>query len=118
MDVELIRWIAGVLRDKKAAQVMALDVRAISTLTEVFVVAEGTVERHVAALAQELVAQLEQRGLRPTYTESSGDWIVLDYINFIVHLMTSELRDKYRLEELWREGELIPITNNLVNIES
>jgi ribosome-associated protein len=111
MDPELIRLVAHALRDKKATNIMALDVRGISNLTDALIIAEGTVDRHVKALAQEVMAQLEPRGLRPTYTEgeSEGDWIVLDYLDFMVHLFTPAFRDKYRLEELWGEGKLIPL---------
>jgi len=78
-------------------------------MTDALIIAEGTVDRHVKTLAQEVVSQLALRGLHPTFTEgaSEGDWIVLDYLDFIVHLFVPALRDKYRLEELWGAGELI-----------
>jgi ribosome-associated protein len=114
MEFEMVKFVAELLRDKKATNIIALDVRGLCSITDAFVIAEGTVDRHVKALAQEVIGELAKRGLHPVFTEgeATGDWIVLDYVDFMVHLFVPTLRDKYRLEELWGAGQLIPLTSD------
>lgn len=97
--------------DKKGSNILALDVRGISTLTDFVVIAEGNVDKHVSAIARAVIDNLEKLGQKPLWVEGlkTGDWVVIDYLNLMVHLFMPGLRDKYQLEQLWREGHVVDL---------
>ena len=101
--------------DKKGSNILALDVREISTLTDFVVIAEGNVDKHVIALAHAVIQSLEKLGQKPLWVEGmkAGDWVVIDYLNIMVHLFMPGLRDKYQLEQLWREGHVVDLQIDL-----
>jgi len=103
--------IAQAIYDKKGMNILALDVRGISTMTDYFIIAEGTVDRHVRALAGVIEDELHACKMRPMYVEGlqEGDWVVLDYGHVVIHLFTPELREKYSLEQLWQQGKIIDL---------
>lgn len=107
--------IAQVIYDKKGFNILVLDVRDICTMTEFFVIAEGTVDRHVKALSQAIMDQFSAEGTEPLHVEGQqeGDWIVLDYNDFVIHLFIPELREKYALEELWKQGKVVDVKINV-----
>ena len=108
---EAVRSACQAIIDKKGLNVVALDVRGISTMTDYFIIAEGTVPRHVSALAQNVDDVLRKNRLTPSHVEglSEGEWVVLDYMDFILHLFTPELRGYYALEEVWKNGKVMKI---------
>lgn len=108
----LLNLIAQAIYDKKGFNILALDLRKISTLTDFVIIAEGNVDRHVSAIAGAITDALKKIGETPVYVEGleSGDWIVLDYIQVMIHLFSPGLRDKYQLEKLWGEGEIVDLT--------
>jgi ribosome-associated protein len=97
--------------DKKGSNILALDVHTISTLTDYVIIAEGNVEKHVVAIAQAIIDRMQRLGQTPVYVEGlkTGDWLVIDYLNIMVHLFMPGLRDKYQLEQLWREGQIVDL---------
>lgn len=103
--------VAQAIFDKKGSNILCLDVRGISSLTDYVIIAEGNVDKHVIALAQTIIDALKEKGLRPIFTEGmqNGDWVVLDYLEFMVHLFMPGLRDKYQLEQLWKEGKIVDL---------
>jgi ribosome-associated protein len=103
--------IAQVIYDKKGFNILVLDVRDICTMTDFFIIAEGSVDRHVKALSHAVVDMFESRGIRSLHAEGQqeGDWVVLDYGHFVIHLFIPELREKYALEELWKEGKIVDV---------
>ncbi|MFC2049209.1 ribosome silencing factor [Chlamydiota bacterium] len=107
----LLNIIAQLLFDKKGFNILALDVRGISTLTDYFLIAEGNVDKHVIGLAKEVVGKLRKEGEIPLHVEGldTGEWVVIDYLEVVIHLFKPGLRDKYRLEELWREGKIVDL---------
>ena len=100
--------------DKKGVNVIALDVRDVSAVADYVVVAEGRVDRHVIALADQVQRELRKQGIKPAYVEGmqNGDWIVIDYIGVMVHLFMPGLREKYQLERLWSDGKLLELELN------
>ncbi len=102
---------AQTIFDKKGFNILALDVRDVSSMTDFFLIAEGTVDKHVGTLAQAIEQKLKEQGDLPLHVEglSEGDWVVLDYLEIAIHLFTPGLRDKYRLEELWSDGKIIDL---------
>jgi ribosome-associated protein len=103
--------IAQVIFDKKGFNILALDVRSISSLTDYVILAEGHIEKHVIAIAQAIREKLGQMGQHPSYIEGfqNGDWVVIDYLYVMVHLFIPGLREKYQLEQLWKEGRIIDL---------
>ena len=94
--------------NKKAENILVLDVRKLSSVTDYFVIASGTSQPHLRAITEEISAQLrDQYDLRPTRAEGSqgANWVVLDYFDVIVHVMHTEARQRYDLEGLWGDAK-------------
>ena len=108
---EELRLVCQAIVDKKGCNVVTLDVREVSTITDYFIIAEGTVPRHVISLAQYVDEVLRKRKIIPIHNEGmrDGDWIVLDYMDFIIHLFVPELRSRYTLEEVWKDGNVMSV---------
>ncbi len=108
---EFLHRAAQAIYDKKGMNIIVLDVREICSMTNFFVIAEGTVDRHVKALSQAIQEEMKLQGLHPWHIEGeqAGDWIVVDYNDFVVHLFTPDLREKYALEQLWQEGKIVDV---------
>ncbi len=107
----LLDTIAQTIFDKKGFNILCLDVRGISSMTDYFVIAEGNVDRHVKALGLTIIEVMGEQGIRPLHTEGemNSDWFVLDFGDIIVHLFVPELRDKYRIEQIWREAKIVNV---------
>ncbi|MBJ7449477.1 MAG: ribosome silencing factor [Parachlamydiales bacterium] len=104
-----LNTIAQALFDKKGFNILALDVRPLSTLTDYVIIAEGSVDRHVVALANYVVEIMREKGVTPVHVEGTqmGDWVVIDYLDTMVHLFMPGTRERYRLEELWQTAEIV-----------
>jgi ribosome-associated protein len=93
--------------NRKAEDIVVLDVRDLSSVTDYFVIASGTSEPHLRAIVDEITTQLrEEYNLRPARTDGSvqGAWIVLDFFDVIVHVMRADARERYDLEGLWGDA--------------
>jgi ribosome-associated protein len=112
----MLQCMAQMVFDKKGFNLLALDVRGVSTITDYFLIAEGNGERHVRALSKSLQEKMAQFGEAPYRVEGeeNGDWIVLDYLDIIVHLFAPGMRDRYRLEEVWKEGKIFDLELSVV----
>jgi ribosome-associated protein len=98
--------------EKKALNLAALDLREIASFAEFFVLASGTNQRQVQAIADEIEEQLKkQLGSRAVRVEgyNSAEWILMDYGDFIVHIFDRDARDFYDLERLWRDAKRVEI---------
>jgi len=106
-----LQLIAQILFDKKGVNIFALDVRGHSSITDYLIIAERNVDRHVQALASSVIDTLKKEKISPYIVEGkeAGDWIVIDYVNIMVHLFMPGLREKYQLEKLWPEGKIIDL---------
>jgi len=97
--------------NKKAEDIVVLDVRKVSSVTDYFVIATGTSQPHLRAIVEEISSKLrDDHDVRPSRSDGSttGNWVVLDYFDVIVHVMHSETRKHYDLEGLW--GDAKPVT--------
>ncbi len=93
--------------NKKAENIVVLDVRELSSVTDYFVIASGTSEPHLRAIVDEISEQLrEKQEVRPRAIDGTPQsaWVVLDYFDVIVHAMRADLRDRYDLETLWGDA--------------
>ncbi len=97
-------------RDKKAEDIVVLDLRGLSDVTDYFVICHGTNERQVVAIADAVEERLSRTlGRSPAHVEGrrTSDWILMDYIDFVVHVFAEEKRAFYRLERLWGDAPRI-----------
>jgi ribosome-associated protein len=93
--------------NKKAENIVLLDVRKLSSVTDYFVIASGTSEPHLRAILDEITDRLRaDHGLRPRAVDGTahGAWVVLDFFDVIVHLMRQDVRERYDLESLWGDA--------------
>lgn len=93
--------------NRKAEEIVILDVRELSSVTDYFVVASGTSEPHLRAIVDEITEKLrDEHGIRPRAVDGTfqAAWIVLDYFDVIVHVMRQDVRDRYDLEGLWGDA--------------
>jgi ribosome-associated protein len=93
--------------NKKAENIVILDVRKLSSVTDFFVIASGTSEPHLRAIVDEVTDRLrDEHGLRPRAMDGTvhGAWVVLDFFDVIVHIMRQEARERYDLESLWGDA--------------
>jgi ribosome-associated protein len=95
--------VAVALDDLKATDVSVLDVRHLTTVTDTMIVASGRSERHVRAIADEVVVQCKKEGYRPIGVEGKnvGEWVLVDLGDVVVHVMQPRAREFYNLEKLW-----------------
>ncbi|HAS81628.1 MAG TPA: ribosome silencing factor [Verrucomicrobia bacterium] len=101
----LAERIHAILDEKKAEHITLIDVRGSSTVTDYTIIASGMSAPHIRALYEDVQHQLKQEGM-PCYRrsgETEGGWMVLDYVNVVVHLFLPEVREYYALETLWDE---------------
>ncbi len=102
-----IRVAVDAALDRKAEQLMVLDLAAISDFTDHFLIRTGTHQRQLQAIAENVIGKLRDRGLRPLHVEglSHGRWVLLDYGGeMVVHIFLDETRSFYALERLWSDA--------------
>lgn len=94
--------------DRKARDVVLLDLRGISNATDYFVIASGTSDLHVRAMAEHVMDMLKPLGERPDHVEGlrGGRWVLIDYVDFVVHLFHPAAREFYQLERLWGDAPM------------
>ncbi len=97
--------------DKKGLNIVCLDVREISPITDYLIIASGTSDRHVKALAEGVLDSLDEMGETYTYcaSQEDGDWALVDTYDIMVHLFKESAREYYAIEELWRTGKKIDL---------
>ncbi len=106
--------LAQIIYDKKGFNIFVLDVNGISTITDYLIIAEGNIDRHIQAIAQEILEEMKEEKEIPLHVEGmqDGDWVVIDYLDVIIHLFIPQLREKYQLEKLWNDGKIVNVQIN------
>lgn len=102
--------------EKKAAYLTVIDLREIASFTEFFVIASGGNQRQVQAITDEINERLKKElNSRPVRIEgySSGEWVLLDYGDFIVHVFEKNAREFYDLERLWRDAKRVDVPQDI-----
>ena len=97
--------------DKKAADVVVLDLRNTSAFTDFFILCSGNSQRQVKAIADSVEETLRAAKVRPAHIEGydRADWVLMDFFTFIVHVFTPQTRAFYALERLWGDAEKIEV---------
>ncbi|HSG46756.1 MAG TPA: ribosome silencing factor [Longimicrobiales bacterium] len=103
---EVVRHAGQLALERKAQDVLLLDLRGISTATDHFVIASGTSDIQVKAIADHILEDLRKEGVKPAHVEGleTGRWVLLDYIDFVVHVFHPQSRSFYQLEALWGDA--------------
>ncbi len=112
---ELVKNAVKILDGKKARNLTAIKIKDLTILSEYFIIADGSSNTQVRTLADELEFRLGEMGVKPYKTEGyqSGNWIVLDYVDVVIHIFEEKTREFYSLERLWSDGEIVDITEML-----
>jgi ribosome-associated protein len=107
--LDLSRRIVDLAEDKKAADIVLLDLAGLTTLADYFVIASGGSERQLDAIADGIVGGLRDLGMKPVGREGTPEshWVLLDYGSVIVHIFTPPEREYYQLEKHWAEAKTI-----------
>ncbi len=107
----IARRAADLALERKAVQLLILDVRGRSSYTDFLVIASGTSDRHVGAIADLIGQGLRDHNIRPIGSEGlrEGQWALLDFGSVVVHIFHPITRELYDLEELWREAPRVPL---------
>jgi ribosome-associated protein len=103
---ELATLAARAASAKQARDVVVLDVRNLIVITDYFVIATGTSDRQVRTIAEEIERVARERGVKPVRREGEreGRWVLLDFVDFVVHVFLDEERRYYSLERLWADA--------------
>jgi ribosome-associated protein len=102
----LVDRIAAVASDRKAIDIRVLDVRGIVGYTDFFLICSGNTERQTKAIHDAIHEELKREGVVPRRVEGQREarWVLMDYVDCVVHIFTPEAREFYRLEQLWGEA--------------
>lgn len=100
--------------EKKATDIKILDLRKISNISDFFVVCSAKVDVHLKAIADNIVEQLEKKGVKIWHNEGypQGRWIILDYVDVVVHIFLEQARKFYNLEGLWGDAPVQELGEN------
>jgi ribosome-associated protein len=101
---------------KKAEEIVILEVGPLISITDYFVICSGKTERQVKTISEEVFKKLAENGWKPYRTEGERDqrWVLLDYLDLVVHIFHAEERDYYRIERLWADATPIPFEEDTV----
>ena len=93
--------------DKKAQDAVVIELGEICSFTDYFLICTGTSTRHNQTIAEHIAETLKKEGIRPLHIEghTEGEWILIDYVDFVVHIFSARAREFYDLERLWRAGK-------------
>ena len=102
---------AALCVDRKASDVLLLNLKPLTDMTDYFVIASGTSDTHVRSTAEYVMAELKKEGIAVYHVEGlpQGRWVLLDYVDFVVHIFHPSLRAFYQLERLWGDAEVTPV---------
>ena len=97
--------------DRKAQEMMLLDLRGLSNSTDYFLLVNGTSDTHVRAIADHIIDELRKEGMKPDHIEGlrTGRWVLMDFIDFVIHVFHPTAREFYQLERLWGDAPAIPV---------
>ena len=108
-DSEAMRA-AHLAQDMKANDVVLLNLQGVTDMTDYFVIASGTSDTHVRSIGEHIIAEMKKEGVRVHHVEGvqQGRWVLLDFVDFVVHIFHPTLRSFYQIERLWSDAEVVP----------
>jgi ribosome-associated protein len=105
---------ATIAADTKAVDMVLLDLRRVTDMTDYFLVASGTSDTHVRSIGEHIIDQMKKEGNRVQHVEGleKGRWVLLDFVDFVVHIFHPTLRNFYQLERLWADAESVALAGD------
>ena len=106
----LVLGASELCQDRNARDGLVLDLRGLSDATDFFLIASGDSDVHVRAISEHLLQELQREGVRPAGVEGlrAGRWVLIDYIDLVIHVFHPAQRAFYQLEQLWGDAPSIP----------
>jgi len=97
--------------DRKGVDMTLLDLRGLSNATDFFLLINGTSDTHVRSIADHIIDEMRKEGARADHIEGlrSGRWVLIDFIDFVVHVFHPSAREFYQLERLWGDAQEVPL---------
>jgi ribosome-associated protein len=110
-SLALAQRAAQVAIDSKGQDVTLLDLRGVTDMTDFFLIVSGTSDTHVRSLGEHIMLALKKEGSPAHHVEGleKGRWVLLDFVDFVVHVFHPTLRNFYQLERLWADAEEVPL---------
>lgn len=104
----LAKKIANLSLEKKAEDILLLNLRPLTSMTDYFVICTGSTNTHVKAISDHIIGNLKKEKIRPLHVEgySNQEWVLVDYVNVVVHIFQPQKREFYSLERLWGDAEM------------
>lgn len=114
MTTSLMRAVQAA-QEKKALEVRLLELKGICSFTDYFLICSGTSSRQNQAISDAILTQLESMEVSPAHMEgyNQGEWILMDYWDFVVHIFSERARGFYDLERLWRSAPRLPVPESV-----
>jgi ribosome-associated protein len=118
MSTKIIDRIVELIFIKKGYNVKILDLRTITTITDYFIICTGDSDTQVKAIADEVDKQMREEGVRSWHTEGyrSLNWVLIDFVDIVVHVFKKESREFYNLEKLWGDAPVILAEDPLLKV--
>ena len=112
--LEIVKKAVGALEDKKAEDIMVIDIHEVSSIADYFIIANGANPNQLAAMQDAVDEAMYKSGLHAKQIEGNHNstWILIDYNDVIVHLFSKEDRLFYDLERIWKDGKLLELNND------
>ena len=109
--LSLVQRAAQIALDNKAQDVVLLDLRGVTDMTDFFLIMSGTSDTHVRSIGEHLIEEMKKEGSPAHHVEGleKGRWVLVDFVDFVVHVFHPTLRNFYQLERLWADAEQVPL---------
>ena len=117
---QLANKIAELIFNKKGYDVKIIDLRKLTTITDYFVICTGDSDTQVKAIADEVDKQLRDEGIKSWHTEGyqALNWVLIDFVDVVVHVFKKETREFYNLEKLWGDAPSVDVVDPMLKKES
>jgi ribosome-associated protein len=115
MMKEVLKIAVKAVDDKKAIDIVVMDISAVASFADYFLLCSGDSSRQLHAIADEVEAKLAAKGYRSAHVEgyNNAEWILLDYVDLVIHVFSRKARAYYDLERLWRDAKTLDVAQLL-----
>lgn len=116
---ELKDLIVEFIKEKKGENIIVMDLRKVTSITDYFIICSGTVEQHIKAIKDNVIEKLSEKGIQYWHIEGelANTWVLIDYVDVVVHIFHPLARDYYKLEKLWADAKQEKIKTDYEQLE-